>query len=72
MEQDRMAPTRSQHRRPSTDSPLTTTIEVDRNPIVALRHEAAKRDTTVPNLINRLLTLTVTDKLTTAILDDQP
>jgi hypothetical protein len=51
---------------------LTTTIEVDRDLLVALRPEAARRDTTVPDLINRLLTLTVADKLATAILDGQP
>jgi hypothetical protein len=53
-------------------SPLTVAVEVDRNLIVALRPEAARRDTTVPDLVNRLLAVTVEDKLTTAILDDQP
>jgi hypothetical protein len=51
-------------------SPLTTPVEIDRNLIAGLRSEAQRRSTTVPRLINDLLALTVKDKLTTAILDD--
>lgn len=45
-------------------------IDIDRDLVVALRPEAARRQLTVPLLINRLLAVTVEDKLTTAILDD--
>jgi hypothetical protein len=51
-------------------SPLYTSIEISRDLLVALRPEAARRQTTVPRLINHLLAVTVEDKLTTAILDD--
>jgi hypothetical protein len=51
-------------------SPLTTPIDIDRDLVVALRPEAAKRSTTVPRLINHLLAVTVEDQLTRAILDD--
>ena len=44
-------------------------IEIDRDLITALR-PAARRQLTVPRLINRLLAATVEDKLSTAILDD--
>lgn len=51
--------------------PHMTSVEIDRDlVIVALRPEAARRQLTVPRLINRLLAVTVEDKLTTAILDD--
>jgi hypothetical protein len=43
---------------------------IDRDLVVALRPEAARRQTTVPALINHLLAVTVEDRLTTAILDD--
>jgi hypothetical protein len=47
-----------------------TSVEVDRDLVVALRPEAARRQLTIPRLINRLLAVTVEDKLTAAILDD--
>jgi hypothetical protein len=37
---------------------------------VKLRAEAAKREKTVPQLVRNLLDVIVSDKLTTAILDD--
>jgi hypothetical protein len=43
-----------------------TSVEIDRDLVVALRPEAARRETTVPRLINHLLAVTVEDKLTTA------
>jgi hypothetical protein len=52
-------------------SPLAVAVEVDREISIRLRPEAAKkRATTVPRLINRLLAVTVADKLVTAVLDD--
>ena len=50
--------------------PHMTSVEIDRDLVVALRPEAARRQLTVPRLINRLLAVTVEDKLTAAILDD--
>ena len=50
--------------------PHMTSVEISRDLVVALRPEAARRQLTVPRLINRLLAATVEDKLTTAILDD--
>ena len=46
-----------------------TAIEIDPALILALRPEAARRDTTVPRLIHDLLDAIAEDKLTTAILD---
>jgi hypothetical protein len=45
-------------------------IDIDRDLVVSLRPEAARRQLTVSRLINRLLAVTVENKLTTAILDD--
>jgi hypothetical protein len=45
-------------------------IEVEKALIIALRPKAARRHLSIPGLINRLLAVTVEDKLTTAILDD--
>jgi hypothetical protein len=50
--------------------PNMTPVEIDCDLVVALRPEAARRQITVPRLINTLLAVTVEDKLTTAILDD--
>jgi hypothetical protein len=49
-------------------SPLTTPIEVDREVLARLRPEAARRDTTVGDLIASLLDVIAADHLTTAIL----
>ena len=52
-------------------SPNLTAVEIDHSLFVALRPEAARREMTVPRLINQLLAVTVEDKLTRAtILDD--
>jgi hypothetical protein len=48
----------------------TTAIELDHDLVVRFRAEAAKRETTVPQLIRDLLDVIATDRLTTAILDD--
>jgi hypothetical protein len=62
-------PTRSE----LESSPLrTTTIEIEHDVIVKLRIEAARREKTVQQLIRTLLDVIVTDRLTTAILDDAP
>jgi hypothetical protein len=50
----------------------TTAIELDHDLVLRFRAEAAKRETTVPQLIRDLLDVIVTDGLTTAILDDAP
>jgi hypothetical protein len=47
----------------------TDAIKIDRALILALRPEAARRNATVPRLINDLLDAIAADKLTTAILD---
>jgi hypothetical protein len=47
-----------------------TPVEIDRALVVALRPEAARRQTTVPRLINHLLAVTIQDRLTHAMLDD--
>jgi hypothetical protein len=53
------------------ESPLrATTVELDHDLVFRFRDEAAKRDTTVPQLIRDLLDVIAADGLTTAILDD--
>jgi hypothetical protein len=53
------------------ESPLhATTVELDHDLVFLFRAEAAKRDTTVPQLVRDLLEVIAADKLTTAILDD--
>jgi hypothetical protein len=47
-----------------------TAIELDRDLVVQFRAEAAKRETTVPQLIREMLNVIAADGLTTAILDD--
>ena len=46
------------------------TVEIEHETVVALRREAAGCDILVGRLINDLLNVIATDKLTTAILDD--
>jgi hypothetical protein len=53
----------------SSPTSSTAAIEVDRALILAPRPEAARRDTTVPRLINDLLNAITSGKLTAAILD---
>jgi hypothetical protein len=56
-----------------TDSEFhTTAIELEHDLVVRFRVEAAKRETTVPQLIRDLLDVIAADGLTTAILDDAP
>jgi hypothetical protein len=56
---------------PELGPPLhTTAIELDHDLVVRFRVEAAKRDTTVPQLIRDLLDVIAVDELTGAILDD--
>jgi hypothetical protein len=50
--------------------PHLTSIEVDAGVVKRLRLEAARRQLSVPALINNILAVTVEDSLTTAILDD--
>jgi hypothetical protein len=45
-------------------------IEFEKNLLTRLRPEAAKRATTVPRLIHDLLDVIATDRLVTAVLDD--
>jgi hypothetical protein len=45
-------------------------IELDRDLVLRLRPEAARRDVPVTRLIHDLLDVIVADRLTTAILDD--
>ena len=52
--------------------PHLISVEIEHTLVVALRPEARRRDISVPDLISRLLSVTVADKLRTAILDDQP
>jgi hypothetical protein len=52
------------------DSSSLATIEIERDPVVRFRAEAAARSTTVPRLVRDLLSVIATDKLTHAILDD--
>lgn len=47
----------------------TTTVELEHDLVCKFRSEAAKRETTVPELV-RLLSVIASDRLTTAILDD--
>jgi len=62
-------PTMSTH--PEFRSPLrTTAIELEHDLVVQFRGEAAKRETTVPQLVRDLLGVIAADGLTTAILDD--
>jgi hypothetical protein len=42
--------------------PHLTSVEIDRELVLALRPEAAQRQLTVPRLIHRLLTVTVSDR----------
>jgi hypothetical protein len=53
--------------RPSPDhlntASSTTAIEIDRDLVVALRPEAARRQTTVPRRINHLVAVTIEHKL---------
>jgi hypothetical protein len=58
---------------PEVGPPIrTTAIELDHDLVVRFRVEAAKRETTVPQLIRDLLDVIAADGLTTAILDDAP
>jgi hypothetical protein len=57
------------HSRPD-QAPNTIEVSIDREVIVRLRPEAARRDTSVPQLITNLLNVIAADQLTTAILDD--
>ena len=57
--------------RPPQDRSPTIMVEVGREVIVDLRPEAARRDVSVPRLINDPLDTIVADQLTTAILDDE-
>jgi hypothetical protein len=47
----------------------TEAVAIDRALILALRPEAARRDTTVPRLINDLLDVIANDGLVGAVLD---
>jgi len=50
--------------------PRTTTVEIDRELVLAFRKEAAKRDVSTDRLIRDLLGIIAADQLTAAILDD--
>jgi hypothetical protein len=54
---------------PEFRSPLRTTA-IEHDLVVQFRGEAAKRETTVPQLVRDLLGVIAADGLTTAILDD--
>jgi hypothetical protein len=49
----------------------TTPVEISRDVYLSLRGEAAARSTTVPRLINQILEVAVTDRLTGAIIGDR-
>jgi len=46
-------------------------IGLDRDLLLRLRPEAARRDISVPVLVRTILEVIASDKLTTAILDDE-
>ena len=57
---------------PQLGRPTPTMLEIEHDLIVQLRPEAARRDVPVVRLIHDLLGTIATNKLTTAILDDEP
>jgi hypothetical protein len=62
---------RPPHNRTETPvSPLTVTVEVDRDSLVRLRPAAARRATTPARLIGDLLQIIATDGLVDAVMDD--
>ena len=51
---------------------ISIALEIDRAVAVRLRHEAARRETTLDYLVRHLLDVVAAEQLTSAILDDGP